>query len=592
MNDTLYKMLEPTNTIEQALPKIMQAFIDFYGEENREYIENKFNNLLIVGYGLPDKIDSILSEIKRNIKEELIEKFFDELNIALEKRNEFKNILFSNYDFEYLSLIPLQKYIDYKEISKDSQFYDSKKKSALEFLKQINPSINLENMEELEMSGVFSEIDELIPLYKNIIGLYNEEMKKLTKYIKQNEFYKQSKRQIFTSHYEQLLNEFSYLIPANEMEKLKQNGVSSIYNCPLTNSYLGRILTDTPIIDAFSLESEELLISGRDWQKDSIRRDRIEFFKSNGIDLGNDYEKYMNNSECQKIIPKEELIIKIKNRKKELEELALNLFYKSTEEYKYNRKRIDDKELLLKDDGYNANAYFNGATFVSPNISNKNGIFELEPIMCINTSLKEYIDKFVIHELNHVFELGFIKEQDGILDFVCGWDYLSGSINSTPELIEKLQENKKKREYELFSEIINELIAQEITALMHSNDIYIFNNKENAKDKGGTSYENTVFLIKDFYETYKKEIIESRKNGNIQILFDKVGEENFNSLNQLFHEYYKNFSGMLVYSLFDDLQANKDTELTRKYYELISKRDEILKSMNEYALEYSNSNKK
>ena len=41
--------------------------------------------------------------------------------------------------------------------------------------------------------------------------------------------------------------------------------------------------------------------------------------------------------------------------------------------------------------------------------------------------------------------------------------------------------------------------------------------KEDKKITGSTSYERTRFLVKNFYETYKKEILESRKYGNLEM---------------------------------------------------------------------------
>lgn len=595
MNETLYKRLEPTQTIENALPKIIEAFVSFYGEENRSYIENKFKNMLVIGYGHPKHLSYVLSNIKKNITEELIESFFDKLNIPIDSRKELRVKLFSNYNLDYPSLIPLQQYINYKEISKKDYFYEYTKNRAFQFLKEINPNITLENMEDLEKEGFFSDIDKLIPLYKDIMNLYNEEIKKLSKYIEENEHNSKLKRELEDKYFIQLLNEFSYIMPLNEIEEMKKTidrGSVSTYSCPVTQSYIGNSLIGTPLIDAFSLENEDLLINGRDWQKDSIKRDRIDFFKKHGIDLGDDYNLYVANPECQKLIPTQELINKIANRKKELNELLLNEYYKSTSEYKTNRERIEEKGLLIKDDGYDANAYFNDSTFVNPNLTLVNGEYALSPIVCINNNIEEYLDVSVIHELNHVFELDFIKEEKGICEFVCGWDALEDSLNSTPEEIQSLQKRTKKREYELFNEIINELIAQEITTNMHNNGVYIFNNESNAKIKGGTSYENTLFLVRDFYKIYKNEILLSRRTGNMQVLFDKVGKENFDALNELFHEFYENLGGMKYYSLVNDVNSKKETDLTRKFFELISKRDAILTAMNEYSNEYQNENQK
>ena len=124
MNSTLYKMLDPTNTIEQSLPAIIEAFVLFYGEENRAYIEEKFSNTIMIGYGVPDKLRSILSKVNENITEELIENFFNKALIN-QNRSELKNILFGTYiDFSYMSLLPFQRYINYIEME-DKENIDS-----------------------------------------------------------------------------------------------------------------------------------------------------------------------------------------------------------------------------------------------------------------------------------------------------------------------------------------------------------------------------------------------------------------------------------------------------------------------------------
>ena len=97
MNDTLYRMLNSTETIEKSLPKIIEAFVIFYGEENREYIEQKFKDLIIIGYGLPDKLSSIIYEIKNNLTKELIEQFFEKIGITENNEELKKNTFFNKW---------------------------------------------------------------------------------------------------------------------------------------------------------------------------------------------------------------------------------------------------------------------------------------------------------------------------------------------------------------------------------------------------------------------------------------------------------------------------------------------------------------
>ena len=113
----------------------------------------------------------------------------------------------------------------------------------------------------------------------------------------------------------------------------------------------------------------------------------------------------------------------------------------------------------------------------------------------------------------------------------------------------------------------------------------MFDRKDDARIRNTTSYEHTFFIVKHFYERYKEKILESRRNGNIDVIWEEVGKENFYKLNELFEIFDEHFSGMRVYALYDDLNNERDTELTRIYNEIIVKRNEILVKMNNYKKE-------
>lgn len=590
MNDTLYKCLEPNKTIEEAIPSIIEAFVTFYGEENRTYIEEKFKNLVIVGYGLPERISGILYEIKKNKTNELKEKFFEKAGIK-EQRDSLESLLFSNYSFAYPSLMPLQNYINFLEENKYGKKDKYIRNKAVEFLEKFNSKVTEKNMDKLIKKGAFKEIDKLIPLYKEMLEEFKQEQKKLEEYEKISEEYEQQKRNLSQKYWFDLLEEFSYLFPKEEIElvtkNFKQYGHISTTDCKKIDAYLGSYLKQIPLIDAFSEESNLLLLDGSEWKQESIINDRVRFFKLMGIDLGNDYQSYMNNEECKKLIPSEQIIEKILKAKETLDSKMMIEYFENTKEYKENRQRIEEYKLINKNDEYNSNAYIKNKNFVSPNIV-RDVKTRLFPLMCINVHLEEYLDKTVIHELNHVFELELVEITDAGCVFNCGWDRLGGKVADEPRKVKTVSEKEKVRKYELFSEIINELICEEITNIMHDKGIFIFNTKDNFKIKGGTAYEHTLFLVSEFYNTYKKEIIESRKSGNIEILFDRVGKENFEALNNLFHIFDENLGGLEYYDLIESLNKDEDTELTRAFYELCVKRDEILERMRNYSNDKKN----
>jgi len=148
------------------------------------------------------------------------------------------------------------------------------------------------------------------------------------------------------------------------------------------------------------------------------------------------------------------------------------------------------------------------------------------------------------------------------------------------EAIQKaINQEEEKRPYELFNEIINELIAQDISEIMHKKNIFIFDNPKLSKYNNSTSYEHSLFLVKEFFNEFKDKIIASRRNGQIHIILDEVGKENFDELNSLFEIYFENFSGFKIYNLLSDLKDNKDTEQTRIYNDLVARKDKIMEKM-------------
>ena len=57
------KLLKPTETLASSLPIMIETFVSFYGEANRPRIEDKFNNMLLIGYHSTNSINYILNHI-------------------------------------------------------------------------------------------------------------------------------------------------------------------------------------------------------------------------------------------------------------------------------------------------------------------------------------------------------------------------------------------------------------------------------------------------------------------------------------------------------------------------------------------------
>ena len=85
-------------------------------------------------------------------------------------------------------------------------------------------------------------------------------------------------------------------------------------------------------------------------------------------------------------------------------------------------------------------------------------------------------------------------------------------------------------------------------------------------------------------DEFLSDIIISRHDGNIEHIINKVGKENFDALNDLFHEFYERFAGMKIYNVLDDFVNGRDTDDTRFHNSLRERSHEIVSRMKEYSL--------
>ena len=99
--------------------------------------------------------------------------------------------------------------------------------------------------------------------------------------------------------------------------------------------------------------------------------------------------------------------------------------------------------------------------------------------------------------------------------YCSGWDVVEEGIVKTEEEVDNSYDDGTHRDYELLNEIINELLAQDITRTMHEAGIYLYSSPENAKNNGATSYQYAARLVIDFYNEFKPLIIESTSTPGI-----------------------------------------------------------------------------
>ncbi len=638
--DRSLKLINGLEEFEKSIPKFIEAFVEYYGENHRKEIEDKFSKARFIGYQTMSDLKSTINSFSQNITKELIEEIINKHDLNLEVKDltrdngfEFKNIqpinnLFNlleenslgadgrleesiNSSLEsYKRYIPVLTYEDLKEISKTGVIPNTEKfenasdwlknnilysvdsnaiernlvthfNGVEELLKLIDPDINQDNFKEKLNNPEFQKFIEIKKDYEKAYESYLERMKVVENYQIELKKYDEIEMDLNKKYMQEFILDNLDLIPEEKrrgLEDYKEDYNKEIYLDSYIRDTLGYSLYSTIDITSFSTESEENLNDSNEnvWISNSIKNDRISYLKKNGIDLGDNYEDYLNSEEARKIWPSSERVDKlIEDRKQLLDRLKKELFDK-TAIYQETRRKIDELGLLDKHDHIDMNMYENGGTFVSPNIVQTDTGYELFSLVAVHLNeISDDLDHAIIHELNHLFELHLNEVLGDTYSVICGWDQVDGTIGD----VEVTEEDNSKRSYELFNEIINEKIAQEICEIMHKDNVQVFDDKNQSRYQKTTSYEHSSFLVNDFYNEYKDLIIKSRSNGNINIILDAVGKENFDELNSLFETFSESFSGMKIYNLITSLSKKEDNDMTRVYYELCDKRDAILERM-------------
>ena len=452
------------------------------------------------------------------------------------------------------------------------------------FLEKIDPTINFLNFDEKVKEGLFDKINIIIEKYQEAIKEYDSYIEQFAPFYQEVEEAEKNKELYKKQVFIDFIKENIDIIPEEKrvgLEEFYQNPAMTNKVDPYVLFIFGTSFEGMTGLDSFTEENDELIKNSKNEGNNLyIKKKRIEYFKKNGLDLGDEYETYVNSVEAKKIWPKKERVKAFFESKEKYINIYNNKYYTSISSYKKMVEEVDKIGLINKDDGISAFNYVKKQTFIASNIRDNNG-YELSPLLFIN--FDDYddnsIDHKIVHELNHIFELCLINVTKDKYEGYCGWDYLEDTISQ--ERVKEVDtiNDREKRKYELFNEIINELIAQDISKKMHEEKRYIFDNPNNSKYQNTTAYDHTKFIVNDFYNEFKDTIIKSRRNGNINIIFEEVGKENFEELNSLFDIYFNNFSGFKIYQVLGDIKENKDTELTRIYYDLVNRKNKIMDKM-------------
>ena len=567
MIDSYLQVLDSMETFPEKMTQIMEAFIDFYGEDKREEITNKFSNSVVIPYIPLSDLLVILINIKKEKTKELFQKLKDSTDFD---EKEFDSIK-SYGDFPDNLLLKYYKFVDEVRKTNNSEIrvpWD---------LASLDKEITCEHILEGNLSPLMEKMEKIRPIVESLEEEYNELYSKIEKYEQMTNIdtgkIEAKYLYDFACRHKELLGEEFEIIEENA-----KKGFIYMNSCPRLRYFLGSLNNPTNQLSSFDDESNEKLTTGTKYEKETIIKDRIEYYKLMGIDLGDDYEAYENSEECKKIKPTKEQIEYYKREK----ESYIKLYKKDILEhypiYAKYKKMIDEIPFMEEVDL--VTLFDEGYTAVSPNFVRQGDEIKSLPLVFLNLGReKEGLDANIIHEFNHLYELTELEVTDSEYHLICGWDLIDGDYKT-------VSEDLGKRKYEKLNEITNDIIAEFICRGMHEKGNYLVTSPGTAR-YNTAGYRRTTFLVADFFNQYAKKILESRK-GDMSIITEHVGRDNFEALNELFPEFDDYFAGFKVLRWFQDHKEGKKTELTEKREEIERRRDEALERM----IEYSNAQKK
>ena len=459
-----------TDTLKDNIPNLIEVFVSFYGEEHRERIEKKFNDLVIMGYAnytsyakfnqsdnSEDAARVVTNPIKNAIDMEIskicneaVQVFSKETGIKDEKKLQR---LFGYY---YNFTSPDIGYL----VGEPQDFYRKRL-----IVKLVNDYYGTEfkEFDDEEFKDYYEEIKKLVPAYLKANDVYNREYDSRVK--KYEDYYEKLKilsSSILEKYEYDFLKEIYEYLPSFDKSVVDENTLST-YRYYLKSSNVligGEYFYSNSLIEAFSKKSNEQLADEEvdEYIKESILTDRIFFFNSFGFKLGDNYEDYINNEEVMKIYPSEEMVQKIVDAKKKYglgyrKELFLSL--------PHHQKALDEInsiDFLEDPDPFMDTG--NEKTCIEVTFEKKDGKLISRPILYMSIDLlNDSFDCNLCHELNHLYELEYLGTKGNINYSLCGWDYIVDEV-ALPNSVEDYYQTEPKRDYELVNEIINEFIAQ------------------------------------------------------------------------------------------------------------------------------------
>lgn len=526
---------------------IIDVYTKVFGEEYRDIITKRLKNTVFIMYNNLEGMKEYVIFLKECKRKELSVKFLEEIGIDVSKYHiksyaeeldeELKKII-NEYIGGYI-LIKIKGDFLIKGIKAWDSFYSKGDKRELQ-IKFINfirgkghakiTKKNYKNFQKTEeYKEILDKIQEWIKIYDQIVTEYEaylQEISPYEKYIKDEE---ERKRSIHSARIF-----ISYIRIKESLPEGIKTFLDSNFNNDKTRArvLMGDNLGTKTYVEYFSKKDEEKLQDTEvsEEEKAVLYFYRIEYFKKMGIKLKDEnhehkdikelYESYISQDDAKQIIPPSEFASMITLIKEIEFENAKKDFICSSKDFMKTSPKINDapgnREVLYSTKVKNLVCIITGEFKKGKNEP------KLPLFFTIADFLKGEIDYAFLHEVCHAIEVTDSYQNDRVLRRT-GFE-LSRDKNPYDD---------KKRKYEILNESIADILAMEALDYIHEDGRYIFEPEnisyEYVTDKNMPSAIKK--LLYEFVGKYRKHIIRARITGNMSELYDVIGEDNFEELN-------------------------------------------------------------
>ena len=593
--------------IEELRPKIIDTIVEVYGKRHRAQIEDRLNNLYINSYVTAEDVQNDYNTKNSHFVSILSVKFLRKIGMEVSKETEDEVYSGGTFHLPEEQKDVLRQYFgtsnftDYgKILSFEDELINSEndysnrmhKANRCEILKAMGLEISPENYDEViqtkqgqECLKRAMEIYKVAAECKNELGQFKEDNKDYIEYIEKVKKYEQELKFKYMKKYaEQIVPYCDKELGAKIEEALAKNYTLDYRFTQDTDKDGIYIATHgEPLILAFSDDAEEKLAKDN-FESMRVKSDRVEYFKTKGLDLGSNYEDYENSEEAKKLLPDKGIVETLYAIKKECDKERDMEFFLNTGNYEACKRNILAQGIKVQDN-FSKEFVENGVTCIVPNVrQDDNGNYQLFNIVHLPLVklLHDYKDVQIVHELLHTVESSMKQLSKDEIYFKFGFDEAVEPIcHNEEELIvddRQSNPNEPKRSYEIFSENLHQQLAIEVTRRLHEKGIYLYGDQKLAKETGSTSYEHYNVITANFQKVYREEIIDGMMSPTRDGITEIVGTENFERLNLAVNEYAE----LPYYKMMEDIIEKKDTELTRKRQELANRGAQIVEDMIEY----------